>query len=104
MDTTQLPWQPLRANVTHKRLDRIEDLDLQCDLMQIEPNTQLERHLHPKFEWAYVLRGEMTDERGTFATGHFIKNDAQSVHTAHSGPDGVDLLVVWSGRVLPINA
>lgn len=104
MDTTQLSWQPLRTGVLHKLLVRDLSQDLQLDVMQLEPNTTLPMHQHPKFEWAYVLRGSFTDQRGTFTAGHLIVNEAGSAHEASTGADGAELLVVWCGRVTPVNA
>jgi anti-sigma factor ChrR (cupin superfamily) len=103
MNTQQLPWKPLRTGVQHKLLDRRSDQDLQLDLMQLEPNAQLPLHQHPKFEWAYVLRGSFTDHRGTFTAGDFILNEAGSQHEASTGAEGAELLVVWCGRVTSVN-
>jgi len=100
MDTSTLPWEPLRQGTYHKLLDRKDDLDVQLDLMKLEPNTVLKQHTHPKFEWAYVLKGSLTDQRGTFTAGHLINNPEGSSHEAITGADGAELLVVWCGRVL----
>lgn len=100
MDTTTLPWQQLRQGTAHKFLERLEDQDLQIDLMKLDPNTVLKRHTHPKFEWVYVLQGSIKDERGTFSAGHFLSNPPGSTHEASTGPEGAELLVVWCGRVV----
>lgn len=99
MNPTQQPWQQLRNGTAHKLLARDDKRDLQCDLMKLEPNTQLSSHRHPDWEWVYVLKGSLTDARGTFVAGDFIHNEVGSEHQASTGADGAELFVVWCGRV-----
>lgn len=102
MDTTQQPWQQQRPNVFYKPLANDVERNIQFDLMQLPPNTSYSKHSHPQFEWAYVLKGSLSDERGTFSVGHFFTNETGSIHTPTSGPDGTELLIVWCGEVKPV--
>ncbi|EKD76627.1 MAG: anti-ECFsigma factor, ChrR [uncultured bacterium] len=99
MNKAHQSWQTLRTGTAHKLLARDEGRDLQCDLMQLDPNTQLPAHRHPSWEWVYVLQGSLTDARGTFLAGDFIHNTAGSEHQVSTGADGAELFVVWCGRV-----
>ncbi len=97
--TSELEWKPLRDKVMTKPLARDEGRGFQINMIRLEPNTSYEEHKHPDVEWVYVLKGSMTDERGTFGQGEFVVNEKGSRHTVSTGPDGCELLVCWCGKV-----
>ena len=99
MDTEKLPWQPLRENVFHKHLARDESKKFQVDLIKLEPNVKFKEHSHPDVEWIYVLKGKMSDERGTYSKNDFIVNEKGSKHSVTSGKEGCEILCCWCGEL-----
>jgi len=71
----------------------------QIDLIKIEPNATLDKHLHPDVEWVYVLKGMLRDHRGEFVSGDFFVNEKGSVHQTSTGVEGCEILCCWCGIV-----
>lgn len=99
MNTKKLQWKQLRANVFHKHLARDESKNFQIDIIKIEPSIKFKEHFHPNVEWVYILKGSMSDEKGTYNEGDFIINEKGSSHTVVSGKNGCEILCCWCGEL-----
>lgn len=100
MDTKKIPWKKERNKVYSKSLAKDKTRNFQIDLMKLEPNTSYNEHLHPDVEWVYILKGSLTDHRGTFKPGDFVVNKKGSRHATKTGPEGCELLCCWCGKVV----
>tara|TARA_Y100000034_G_C6719507_1_gene318267 strand:- start:274 stop:636 length:363 start_codon:yes stop_codon:yes gene_type:complete len=113
-NTEDIQWKILQENVRIKTLARDNERGLQMSIMDLGNNVKRPPHLHPDIEWVYVLRGSFSDEngvyehvlRGSFSDengvyeqGDFLANKKGSKHTLVVGPDGCEIVLVWSGSV-----
>ena len=102
VNTKNINWETLQENVRIKTLARDEARGLQITIMNLGRNVK-RPHLHPDIEWVYVLRGSFSDENGTYEQGHFLANAKGSQHTLVVGPNGCEIILVWSGSVKMVN-
>jgi anti-sigma factor ChrR (cupin superfamily) len=98
VNTKNIIWEKLQGNVKIKTLARDEERGLQMSMMSLESNVK-RPHIHPDIEWVYVLKGSFSDENGTYEQGHFLANAKGSEHTLVVGPNGCEIVLVWSGSV-----
>ena len=91
MDSNAIDWQKLKENVSIKNLSKEK---LQIDLFKLEPNASFDEHEHEQTEWLFILKGEYSDQNGTYSAGHFVVNPKGSKHATKSGPQGCELLVI----------
>ena len=89
----------MSEKIFRKMLARDENRNLQIDKIRIAPNAKIAAHAHPDFEWIYVLRGEISDDRGVFRAGDFFVNEKNSKHAPRVGADGCEILCVWCGKI-----
>jgi anti-sigma factor ChrR (cupin superfamily) len=99
VNTKDITWNILQKGVRLKTLARDEQRGLQMSIMVLDSFLKRPPHLHPDIEWVYVLRGSFSDENGTYEQGHFLANKKGSQHTLVVGPDGCEIILVWSGSV-----
>lgn len=99
-DTIKMPWEKMRNKVFVKRLARDDKRDFQIDIIKLEPNTTYTKHIHEDIEWVYVLKGNFTDEYGTFKEGDFKLNPKNSFHSIITGNAGCELITCWCGRLV----
>ena len=90
--------KPVLKNLLTSVLEGVDDTEVVVSHVTIPPNTSLPKHWHPGEEFVYVLRGSVTlwqkgkpDVRA--AAGEVVKVPLKQVHTAHTGDEGVTLLV-----------
>ena len=95
-------WKEIRPNVFTKDLAKDIKKNQQLDLMKLKADTTFKTHSHPAYEWIYILKGEMSDERGTFNKGDFLINEKDSIHTVKVGKKGCIILCLWCGIVVPV--
>ena len=91
--------EAFKKGVSKKLLARDENRNFQIDFIRLDPCAKLSKHIHPDVEWVYVIKGSMSDERGSFNTGDFFTNPISSEHSVTSGPDGCDILCCWCGEI-----
>jgi anti-sigma factor ChrR (cupin superfamily) len=96
-------WEKLRDGIQIRRLAKSQSKGLQIDIIRLEPNLRDRPHTHNDFEWVYVLEGQFQDEKGVHKKGDFLVNTTEGVHQPIVGPQGATLLIVWSGKVKPLN-
>ncbi|MBU0761467.1 MAG: cupin domain-containing protein [Candidatus Altiarchaeota archaeon] len=92
----------LREGIERKSLAVNTELGIQADIIRIAPNFKDVPHTHDGFEWAYILKGSLTDERGTHTKGDFIANTTEGIHQPSTGEDGCTLLIIWTGSVTKV--
>lgn len=66
-------------------------------LVEVQPNIESPRHMHPDIEVGYVVKGAITFTFDGQAPKSFRQGDSFSIalhtpHVAKAGPDGVKLL------------
>lgn len=74
--------------------------NLRIDLLKLEPGRKYPEHTHAADEWVFVAEGSMSDHRGTYEKGDLLTNLKGSSHSVQAGPQGCELLVVWTGKLL----
>ncbi len=53
-------------------------------LIRMDPGCSYPRHRHVREEDVLILEGSYADERGEYHAGTFLRNPAQSVHSARA--------------------
>ena len=91
-------WKLHRKGIQIKNLANSSEKGMQIDLLKIEPNWQDKGHYHGDFEWVYVLKGSIEDEKGVHKKGDFFVNEKDAFHKP-SSKEGCLLLITWSGNV-----
>jgi quercetin dioxygenase-like cupin family protein len=85
-------------NLLKAELEGVAKTEVIVSKVKIPPNTSLPKHWHPGEEFAYVLDGTATLwQKGkpdiVIKQGGVAKIPLKQVHTAISGPEGVNLLI-----------
>jgi anti-sigma factor ChrR (cupin superfamily) len=91
-------WLKVRKGVWRKPLAKDPRRKLQMDVLRIEPDFVDVPHWHDDFEWVYILKGSLEDEKGLHKKGDFIVNDKDAHHRPTS-KEGCTALIVWCGSV-----
>jgi anti-sigma factor ChrR (cupin superfamily) len=97
IDTNVGVWQPSKA-------DGVDVLPLheydteQVALVRFKPDTIYPAHVHKGGEEIFVIRGEISDEHGSYPAGSWMRYPDGSEHEVRSGPDGA-LLYVKAGHL-----
>ena len=91
-------YVPLRPGVDILYLYRDEPSGSSCALLKYAPGAEVPEHSHQGFEHVYVLDGEQSDPRGTYAKGSFVINPPGTMHRVWSTP-GCLALIVWQKPV-----
>ena len=94
LHTDELVWQTSpAAGVMRKYLDRVGDeVARASSIVRYEPNTSFEQHAHDGGEEILVLDGCVSDEKGDYSAGMYLRNPPGSRHTPFS-KDGCILFV-----------
>ena len=77
--------------------------DIQIVKIVIPPNTRLASHTHPMPNVAYVFRGALTVQNEAdhserhLKPGDFLAEMVGTPHYGYTGPEGVELYVVYCG-------
>lgn len=97
-DSSDSSWCRLRDGISIKKLARDEIRNIQFDMLRIDSGFVDSPHWHDDWEWVYILKGSLEDERGVHKAGDFLINQKDAEHKPKS-KDGCLLLIVWSGSV-----
>lgn len=87
-------WQSFRDGVEIRRIAGTPDAGPTVALLRYQPGARVPSHRHRGFEVIYVVSGEQSDERGSYAAGSLVTNhdgDEHSVYSEH----GCVVLIVW---------
>ncbi len=91
-------WEQLRKGIGAKCLARDDARNIQMDLLRIEPGFEDAPHWHDDWEWVYILKGDLVDEKGVHKAGDFLINQKDARHQPIS-KSGCTLICVWCGSV-----
>ena len=94
----QSGYEPLRPGVDILYLYRDDASGGSCAILKYQPGAEVPEHVHQGIEHVYVLAGEQSDERGTYAQGSFVINPPGTAHRVWS-KHGCLVLIVWQRPV-----
>jgi anti-sigma factor ChrR (cupin superfamily) len=63
-------------------------------VLRYQPGASAPRHSHAGYEHVFILSGEQTDERGTYAAGTLVVNPPHSRHDDVHSAGGCVVLVI----------
>ena len=97
LDTHELEWSPSpMAGVERRLLDRRGDeVARATSIVRYAPASRFERHGHGGGEEILVLEGCLSDERGDYAAGTYLRNPPGSVHAPFSERGCTLLVKLW---------
>ena len=95
--TLKRGWKEMRAGVDIRHLAGSADGPTAA-LLRYAPRARVPKHRHAGFEVIYVLEGEQSDERGTYAAGTLIVNPVGGAHSVWS-EKGCLVLIVWERSI-----
>ncbi len=91
VDTNSIEWNKFRDHASIKNLTKD---NIFIDLINLDPNSSFDEHVHENDEWVFVLKGSFSDENGTYSKGHFIVGKKGSKHSTKTGPDGCQVILI----------
>lgn len=97
-DVARLPFGSLRPGVEIHVLHESPD-GARAAVLRYAPGAEVPAHRHEGYEYIYVLEGEQSDERGTYAAGSFIVNEPGMAHSVASSR-GCVVLIIWQRPVV----
>jgi anti-sigma factor ChrR (cupin superfamily) len=68
-------------------------------ILRYAPGAEVPSHRHEGHEYIYVLQGEQSDERGSYAAGSFVVNEPGATHRVTSR-NGCVVLIIWQRPVV----
>jgi len=89
----ELPFQELRPGVDIHVLHEAPGGE-RAAILRYAAGAVVPAHRHDGYEYIYVLAGEQSDERGTYAAGSFVINEPGMTHRV-SSRDGCTVLILW---------
>ena len=92
-DIAQLEFSSLRSGVEIHVLHESSD-GARAAILRYAPGAEVPPHRHEGYEYIYVLEGEQSDERGSYAAGTFVINEPGAVHRVTSR-NGCVVLILW---------
>lgn len=87
INTETLDWeQTISQNVTQKILEKNNNASYEQGtfVVRYAAGAIYQSHCHPKGEEIFVLEGTLSDERGDFPSGSYIRNPPGSYHQPYS--------------------
>lgn len=91
-----VPFSPVAGVVMHS----LSGGAIMLNMVRFEPQTAVPRHQHPHEQAGYVLRGSLElavgDETWTMRPGDGYAIPPNLPHAATAGPDGADVLDIFS--------
>lgn len=64
-------------------------------LLKMGPGKEIPLHKHTDTRYSYVLKGNISDQRGRYSKGDLVITRTGSVHSMKAGPRGCEFLVIW---------
>lgn len=97
-DIGSLQFQDLREGVEIHVLHEAPD-GARVAILRYRPGAEVPPHRHEGYEYIYVLEGEQSDERGSYAAGSFVINEPGETHRVQS-KTGCLVLIIWQRPVV----
>jgi anti-sigma factor ChrR (cupin superfamily) len=97
-DIARLEFASLRAGVEIHVLHESSDGG-RAAILRYAPGAEVPSHRHEGYEYIYVLEGEQSDERGSYAAGSFVINEPGATHRVTSR-NGCVVLILWQRPVV----
>ena len=97
-DIAKLRFQELRPGVEIHVLHEAAD-GARVAILRYAPGAEVPVHRHDGHEYIYVLEGEQSDERGSYAAGSFVVNEPGMTHRVVS-KTGCTVLILWQRPVV----
>jgi anti-sigma factor ChrR (cupin superfamily) len=88
-------WKKNKDEVMEKT--EIDDGNLHVNVIRLEPGKKIPFHTHKSTKYNYVLKGSMSDEKGSYVGGDVVENKKGTSHSVTAGEDGCEFLVIWCG-------
>ena len=97
-DIARLSFGTLRPGVEIHVLHEGSD-GARTAILRYAPGAEVPPHRHEGYEYIYVLEGEQSDERGSYAAGCLVINEPGATHRVVSRT-GCVVLITWQRPVV----
>jgi anti-sigma factor ChrR (cupin superfamily) len=91
-------FEPLRPGVEISRLYDDPATGASAAVLRYAPGGRIPKHRHGGYEHVFILRGEQSDENGSYPAGSLVINAPGSAHSVWSD-SGCLALLVWSSSI-----